>query len=143
MEEQRAADAEAARLRKQERRTAEGAALKDVEADALQRLADLRAAVAGEVRDADGIAATRAVLMATFEYFRLHHGPTEDDPAREGYLLIPKPRSSAIVDFDEDWRPVLRKQSLPLPANSDGEGLPTPSELYADLFGPIPVGTDD
>jgi hypothetical protein len=120
-------------------------------------LADLRAAVANQVGDAEGIAAARTVLLKVFEEFTLHSGtvadlepedgpgPADDNPfidavAAGKYVILTKPRRAAIIGLDENERPVLRREPLPLPANSDGEGFPTPSELYAGLFGPIRLG---
>jgi hypothetical protein len=55
------------------------------------------------------------------------------------YVILTSPRSEAVAGIDEEWRPVLKREPLPSP-RTDGDGFPTPSELYADLFGPIPIG---
>ena len=45
-----------------------------VESEVLRKLADLRAAVAGEISDADGVEAVRAVLLRLFDRFIIHRG---------------------------------------------------------------------
>jgi hypothetical protein len=109
-----AAQGDAARLAAREAEVAaHPAALEDVEL--LTRLAELRAAIAGDVTaNPDDFAATHAALGRMFEAFHLRavhglHGVpvdvwdefiTEDVPTLGGesaYVLVPVPRSEAVV----------------------------------------------
>jgi len=47
-------------------------AISDAEAEAVEQLAHIRAAVAGEVTDAAGVAAVRSALLRLFDGFVLH-----------------------------------------------------------------------
>jgi hypothetical protein len=67
-----AATAEAERLREQVAAAESGAAVDDGEAEVIQQLAQLRAAVAGDVTAAEGVEAVRAVLRRLFERFVFH-----------------------------------------------------------------------
>jgi hypothetical protein len=64
-----AARAELDRLAEQEREVESWGELRDAEAETLQRISDIRAAIAGEVKDADGLDAVRAALSRLFERF--------------------------------------------------------------------------
>jgi hypothetical protein len=66
-----AANAEAEQLLEQVREVEAWGELQDVEADMLRKLTDLRRAIAGEVKDAEGVEAVRATLRAMFEGFEL------------------------------------------------------------------------
>lgn len=67
-----AAKAEAQRLRRQLAEAEADTARAGVEVDVLETLARIRAAVVGEVVDAEGAAAVHAVLMRLFDGFVLH-----------------------------------------------------------------------
>ncbi|MBA2581589.1 MAG: hypothetical protein H0V03_12215, partial [Thermoleophilaceae bacterium] len=69
------AEAEAARLGEQERLVREQGTLGDAEAETLRRLARIREAIAGRVKDAKGVEAVRAALVGTFEKFVLYANP--------------------------------------------------------------------
>jgi hypothetical protein len=60
------------RLREQERDILDWAEVKDVEAETLRKLAAVRGAIAGEVKDAEGVDAVRAALLRLFERFVVH-----------------------------------------------------------------------
>lgn len=64
-----AARAALERLREHEAEAASWAQVQDVEARTLQHLAEIRRAIAGEVRDAGGVGAVRAALARAFECF--------------------------------------------------------------------------
>jgi DNA invertase Pin-like site-specific DNA recombinase len=113
LEEERGAAAGAlARLAAREAQVQdEGGVLEDVEL--LGRLAELRAAIAGDVTaDTEDFAATCAALRRVFAAFHLRavrglhgvpvdvwdEGITENVPtAAGGYVLVPEPRSDAVV----------------------------------------------
>ena len=59
-----------------------------MEAETLHRLAEVRATIAGTVRDAQTIEATRAALNRLFEGFTLHHLSEDAD----GRSVAPEPR---------------------------------------------------
>jgi DNA invertase Pin-like site-specific DNA recombinase len=121
-----AAEAEAERLRGQERQVREWGELTDVEAEALRRLAQIRAAIAGDVQDADGIEAVRAALTRQFERFVIH----DSVPARAHVELInadfwiePVMRAKAVEGYTEDVRPILRR--VPLDQARNNDNVPT------------------
>lgn len=110
--------------------------LQDAEAETLRHLAEIRAAIAGEITDAEGVEAVRAVLGRMFECFVLHRST----PERVHVELVgqpwiePIPRGHALEGGDR-MRPVLRREPLNHAADNLVDGLPTRS-----LFAPIPVG---
>jgi site-specific DNA recombinase len=114
-------------------------AVSDAEQDTLERLAEIRRAIAGEIEDAEGVEAVRAALTRLFDRFILH--PREgavygrrkpEDPPPEGPKQVP------IVEVDEysielwikeqvleDWglfKPVLTREALSL--NNPRKGSP-------------------
>jgi hypothetical protein len=109
-----AADAEAERLRVQVAEAESGAAMTDAEAEVLEKLASIRAAVAGEVKDSEGVAAVRATLMRLFEGFVLH--PGEPEHAHVELIgrrwLEPLIAPQAVEGYDEGLRPVIARQPL-------------------------------
>jgi site-specific DNA recombinase len=127
--EQDATRAQADRLRDQQIEVEGWGELRDVERDTLQRLADIRAAIAGEVREAEGIDAVRAALARLFEHFIVHR----DQPGRrhvelafvDGLWIEPVVRPQAIVGYSESARPVLRREPLDQAANNCAIGLAT------------------
>lgn len=138
-----AAQASAQRLRDQERALEANPAL-DAEQETLERLAELRAAVAGEVSGAADLDAARLVLAKLFDHFLIGYvqepeselaaaamrgaGQPETDVEAEvkgrRYLLLPEPREEVIAGLDGLWQPVLSREPLPLHA-SDAIGLQT------------------
>lgn len=122
-----AADAEAERLRKQVTATESGAALGDAEAEMMEQLAQLRAAVAGDVAAAEGIEAVRAVLMRLFDRFIFHpelpaHANVELIGKR--YWIEPVMSERAIAGYDEKMRPVITRQPLGQAGNNYAQGSP-------------------
>ena len=75
--EREAAEGAVQRLRKQLAATEESAAVADAEAELVEQIAAIRAAVAGEVTDAASVQAVRAALLRLFDGFRLHRGAPE------------------------------------------------------------------
>ena len=65
--EKQAAEAEVERLQEQEAEVLAWGELKDVQADTLRKLADLRRAIGGEIQDAEGIEAVRVALSRMFD----------------------------------------------------------------------------
>ncbi|MGI8440899.1 MAG: recombinase family protein [Thermoleophilaceae bacterium] len=114
----------------------------DAEGDAVARVAEIRAAVAGEIEAADGLAGVRVALLRMFEAFYVTEAPDrewepgEEEVARDavaeieaeavaegsqtfsapGWVIMPRPRPEVVEGIDEEWWPILRK---------DAEGLIT------------------
>lgn len=88
-----AADSECERLASQLQAAEADPALVGIEAGLLERLAQIRAALAGQVTDAAGVDAVRAALMRVFDRFELHKGMAEErtnlDLIGEGYWIEP------------------------------------------------------
>lgn len=108
------ATAEAESLRKRESEVSNWGELRDVEGDVLNKLTDLRRAVAGEVRDAEGLDAVRAALTRLFEGFTVHHRP-DRDPGDEpiGVEGVPVGEYLAWVregTVPEDYSPAVAAQ---------------------------------
>lgn len=103
----------------------------------LEQLAAIRAAVAGEVSDAAGVAAVRSALLRLFDGFKLHHGI----PAQTHVELIgtrwlePLVSEQAVAVMTRSYGRVLARKPLEQAANNYAEAL-----LLHQLFGPIPVG---
>jgi DNA invertase Pin-like site-specific DNA recombinase len=96
-----AANAEAERMAERLERAESESSLTDLEAEVIERLAEIRAAVAGEVTNTDGAAEARAALMKLFDGFILHKGIPDlgselasVELAGDGYWIEPlmKPR---------------------------------------------------
>ena len=118
--EQAAAEAEVARLTASTAEVERDSSALDAEAELLTRLAALRAAIAGEVNDAEGTDAVRAALGRLFERFVLqpaqggqHHHDDQPGapfapllPATDGYLIEVHVRPEALA-FTEDGKLVL------------------------------------
>lgn len=88
--------------------------LHDAERDALEKLADLRRAVAGEINDSASIDAIRAALSRLFEHFVLRRvEPGQRIPAHlawQGeYVIEPIAREQAVEGYT-DLRPVFRRE---------------------------------
>lgn len=120
-----AAQAEAERLRERLRSVESDAAITDVEAELLEQLAHIRAAVAGEIADAAGVAAVRSALLRLFDGFVLHRG-TPDHAHVEliGECWIePIVSQQAVAGYDEKLRPVLTRKPLEQAANNYAQTL--------------------
>jgi hypothetical protein len=90
--------------------------LHDVESDTLSKLADLRAAVAGEINDAEGIAAVRASLTRLFDHFHVRQIQpgvrVHADLAWQGdFYLDPEPSEQAIEGYTP-LRPIFRREPI-------------------------------
>jgi hypothetical protein len=99
IEEHEGAQAEVQRLRDQEQEVEGWGELEDAEAETLRLLSGVRRAIAGEVRDAEGIDAVRAALSRLFERFVLHGGiPSRAhvELIREGFWIEPIVREQAV-----------------------------------------------
>jgi hypothetical protein len=130
-----AAQAEAKRLATQQREVQAWGELRDAEAETWRRLSEIRAVIAGDVRDAKGLDAVRAALGRTFEHFivrpsvpRVHIELIAD----AGLVIDPVVREQAVAGYTENLRPVLRRESLKEAGGLHLEGPP--------IFGPIKVG---
>lgn len=115
-----AAQAEAKRLRERLRSVEAETSVTDVEAELLEQLARIRAAVAGEVTNAAGVAAVRAALLRLFDGFLLHRGvPQHAHVELIGERWIePLVSRRAVEGYDEKLRPVLVKKPLDQAANN-------------------------
>jgi DNA invertase Pin-like site-specific DNA recombinase len=113
--EREAARAEAERLGGQLREVERWGELRDAEAETLRTLAELRALIAGEINDAGGLDALRAVLARTFDYFILRREAqhVHVELIVEPELVIePVVRERAIEGHSEHLRPILRREPL-------------------------------
>jgi hypothetical protein len=115
------------------------------------KLAQVRAAIAGEVRNAEGVDAARAALMRLFDHFVLHRGRPEGaahlELIGEGYWIEPVISDQAVEGYDEKLRPVLTAaplagvEAIPaLGASSDAENnlhqsFPARNRVMAALAG--------
>jgi site-specific DNA recombinase len=120
-----AATAEAERLRKQVAAAESGAAVDDAEAEVMEQLARLRAAVAGDVSAAEGVEAVRAVLRRLFDRFVFHpEMPAQAHVELIGnrYWIEPVMNELAIAGYDEKMRPVLARKPLEQAGNNYAQG---------------------
>jgi site-specific DNA recombinase len=105
------AEAEAENLRVQLAEAEAGTALTDVEADVLEALSEIRRSLADEVKDANGAAAIRAVLMRLFDGFVLHQGvPDGQDHvelAGTRYWIEPLVSERVVARYGAKFRPVM------------------------------------
>lgn len=122
-----AADSECERLASQLAEVEAGPGLAGVEGELLEKLAHIRAALAGKVTDASGIDAVRAALMGIFDCFLLHRGAPEGranlELVGEGYWIEPVINKHAIEGYDEKLRPVLARKPLGQAGNNFSETL--------------------
>jgi site-specific DNA recombinase len=110
-----AAAAQRERLATQLTEVEAGPALAEVESELLAQLAHIRAAIAGEVKDAEGVAAVRAALLRLFDRFVLHEGAPESahmELVGEGYWIEPVISERAVEGYDEKLHPVLARKPL-------------------------------
>lgn len=135
----RAAEAEVERLTASERDVTTRAATIDAEQDALQQLADIRKAIAGDIQDADGVEAVRAALTRLFDAFILHRAT----PDRVHVELIgemwlePVVRGDAIAGYGPSGMPLPETHALTL--SGGGTNNVSASRSVDFSFGPIPV----
>jgi hypothetical protein len=110
-----AARAEAERLAAQHREVETWGELRDTEAETLRRLSEIRALIAGEIRDATGLDAVRAALARTFELFVIRRSAerVHVELIVEPQLVIePVVRERAVEGYSENLRPILRREPL-------------------------------
>jgi hypothetical protein len=135
-EEHEAAAAEAVRLREQEGEIADRGALRDCEEETLRTLAEIRQAIVGEVKEADGLEAVRAALQKLFAGFVLHRTDSQAAPARQyldlaflgqeaEYVIEPLVRERVIEGYTEKLTPILRREPLYKAENNDVVGFTT------------------
>jgi DNA invertase Pin-like site-specific DNA recombinase len=95
----------------------------DVAGDFLERITALRSTVAGEIVNAEGIAATRVALRRVFDGFVLHRADSPDAPRRvdadlafgvKGYVLEPLVADDARLGVMPAGTPVLERVPLEL-----------------------------
>jgi DNA invertase Pin-like site-specific DNA recombinase len=123
--------------------------LADAERDTLQRLADLRCAVAGEVDDAATIEAVRPALSKLFAHFTIRrvepgvrvHAELAWQGNENDLIIEPEVREQAIVGYS-DLRPIFRREPV-YGGTGTNEESPSPTLDCRTLFGPIliPAGT--
>ena len=120
-----ATESERERLAAQLAQVENGPSFHKLETDLLEKLARIRAAIAGKVTDADGIASARASLMRLFDHFILHRGVPDDGAHLEligdGYWIEPVINEEAVEGYDEKLRPVLTPKPLEGKALEDAE----------------------
>lgn len=134
------AQAEVERLRAQALDVEAWSDLRDAESDALEHLTEIRRAIVGEVREAEGVEAVRAALLRMFERFVLH--PSGAGPERvhaelalvPGFVIEPVIREQAIAGYSEHSVPVLRREPLDQAVNNERQGV-----AQRSLLAPIPV----
>jgi DNA invertase Pin-like site-specific DNA recombinase len=113
--EAQAAAAERQRLATQLAEVEAAPDLAGVESELLEQLARIRAAVAGEVSDAEGVEAVRAALLRLFDRFVLHRGVPERanlELVDEGCWIEPVISERAVAGYDEKLHPVLARKPL-------------------------------
>jgi hypothetical protein len=116
VEKHRGAQAEVQRLRDQEREVTSWGEFEDTESEVLQMLqmlTTIRRAIAGEVRDSEGIDAVRAALSRLFERFVLHRGippRAHVELIREGFWIEPIVRDQAVEGYTENLTPILGRE---------------------------------
>jgi DNA invertase Pin-like site-specific DNA recombinase len=113
--------AERDRLAEQLAEAEAGTKISDAEQEVLERLAAIRAAIAGRVAATDGVDAVRATLLGLFDSFVLHRGiPTEAHVELIGNerWIEPVPSQHAIEGYDEHLHPLLARKPLEQAANN-------------------------
>jgi site-specific DNA recombinase len=116
-----AAKAEAERLREQLAEAESGAALGDAEAEVIEQLAQIRAAVAGQINAPGNVAAVRAALERLFDRFLFHPElPAEAHVELIGsrYWIEPVLSERAIEGYDEKMKPILLREPLEQAVNN-------------------------
>ena len=156
-EELQAAQNEADRLRLSLEEIEADEELADAERETLERLVEIRRAIAGEVKDAEGIEAVRAALVRLFDRFIIHPAgnvrigrQSRDEPIPDGpnvrpvldvdgYVIEVWIREQMLEGYGEAIRPILKREPLSSALASRGKGGESESRLNS-IFGPIPVG---
>lgn len=138
--EQAAAQAQADQLTAQRDELAQSTAAIDAETQLVQRLAGIRATIAGKINGAQDLDAVRAALRQTFQGFRLTTraaNPTPVDLAWVGddrLEIEPIVREDAIEGLSEHGLAILTR--APLAA----ETIDTKESPHVICFEPIPIG---
>jgi DNA invertase Pin-like site-specific DNA recombinase len=106
----------------------------DAEQDTLALLAEIRKAIAGEVKTAAGVDAVRAALSRLFSAFILHpqQNPRYEGQARselvdvdQGHMIELQVRPAVVTGYSDDsMYPVLRREPLCQAKNNYAVGLP-------------------
>ncbi len=140
----KAANAEVDRLGKQASESEELAGWLGAERETLQKLAQLRAAVAGEISSQDDLDTVRAALTQLFEHFvikKVEPGTrVHAELAWVGeYILEPVIREE-VIEGHTPLRPVFRRETI-YDSGAANQGSPKPSLIFEPLFGPIPVSS--
>jgi Recombinase len=110
------ATAEVERLIKQVAEAESWGILQDAEHDTLARLSGLRAAMAGEINDAEGVNAVRAALTRLFDHFVLREAEPgtriHADLAWQGDLIIEPVIREEVIEGFTNYRPIFRREPL-------------------------------
>jgi site-specific DNA recombinase len=128
-----AAEAEAERLRAQLAGAESSAMLGDAETELVEQLAQLRAAVAGQVSAGENVDAVRAVLMRLFDHFVFHPelpANAHVDLIGNRYWIEPVMSERAIAGYSEKMKPVLVREPLGQAGNKYNVGSPC---LYSSV----------
>lgn len=134
--------AQVEQLSAQEREAANDGVLEDAEAEMLAYLTEIRAAIVGDVRAAEGIEAVRAALRSLFDSFTYTRTMlSADGRLCEAYVLEAHVRADAVESSREipALGAVLSKPRK-IPLSYRGNNQRTASALR-DLFAPIPCGS--
>jgi hypothetical protein len=109
-----AAQAEVERMAAQLTEVQAGEALTDVEQELLEQLAHIRAAIAGAVKDAEGVEAVRSALLRLFDGFVLHRGVPEEAHVEliGEHWIEPLVSKKVVEGYEEKLHPVLAKKPL-------------------------------
>lgn len=110
-----AAEAERDRLEAKLQEVDDGPPLDDLEREILAQLAHIRAVVAGQVRDAEGVDGVRAALLRLFDRFILHSGLPDSvhvELINEGFWIEPVVSEQAVAGYDKELRPILERKPL-------------------------------
>jgi DNA invertase Pin-like site-specific DNA recombinase len=122
-----AADSECERLAGQLAEVEAGTDLEGAEADLIEKMAEIRAALAGRVCDAPGVDAVRAALMDIFDCFVLHQGDPAGrvnlDLVGDGYWIEPVTSSHSVEGIDENLRPVFVRKPLEQAESNSSQAL--------------------
>ena len=108
----------------------------------LEHLAEIRAAIATEIHDAEGAAAVRAVLLRLFEGFVLHRDSSQHEKRerkKDGSWLEPVLSQREIGAFEEKWSLATDRKPLGEATNnfslSEMRDMPDPVDLSSSCIG--------
>jgi DNA invertase Pin-like site-specific DNA recombinase len=110
-----AATAERQRLAGQLAEVKAGPDLSGLEADLVEELARIRAIVAGQITDAEGVDGVRAALLRLFDQFVLHRGRPDGahlELVTESFWIEPVLSERAVQGYDEKLKPILKRKPL-------------------------------